>query len=514
MKREIPQKVNAKFGFTDQNSSASVGRLCAALFRRTRSASLLGVTLTASTFGSLCIPQKAEAIPAKAPSLIGSLSSLPPSFNSADALVKGNSSSYLEIQTASQEQAVSSPISVDGSAQPTAVFQSDEALYASLSVQSGSPTVTDLGLGSSNNEAAQPADVSLQNVNLVDVAGSKSTSGSGGLGQNVAVLPIESTGAFVHIVKMGENLTEIAERYSVSAEVIAQTNLIADPDHIDVHEDLVIPAVSLSAVVAPPLMMGALAGDTGAVLQAAKSQGVSTELLTPKDSVPETNILLPALQAIGGPDDMESVQAANVQLPAAPVQPELLRSSKANTVALNNSASVPSSQGPDSLQQLPDSAVARRVAFPQFPSLDLPALVSAEQFLPSTLQNDLKKYIWPARGVFTSGYGWRWGRMHRGIDIAAPVGTPVVSAAAGVVISAGWNDGGYGNLVEIRHNDGSVTVYAHNSRIVARTGAVVSQGELIAQMGSTGRSTGPHSHFEIRPRGSRAVDPMFYLGRS
>jgi murein DD-endopeptidase MepM/ murein hydrolase activator NlpD len=104
--------------------------------------------------------------------------------------------------------------------------------------------------------------------------------------------------------------------------------------------------------------------------------------------------------------------------------------------------------------------------------------------------------------------------MHKGIDIAAPVGTPVVAAAAGVIESAGWNDGGYGNLVEVRHPDGSLTVYAHNSRIVARVGAIVNQGELIAQMGSTGRSTGPHTHFEIRPRGSGAVNPMFFLSRS
>ena len=507
MKREIPQKVNARFGFTDQNSSASVGRFCSALFRRTRSASLLGVTLTAGTFGSLCVLQKAEAIPSQAPSLLGSLSSLPTSFNSADALSKGNSS-YLETQADPQDKAVSPQINVDEFTQSTAVFQSDEALSTSLSLQPNSSTATGLGLESAREDSTQPGNASLQSLQTGD-SGTAVVSpvvSNDGSSQSAAVLSVESTGAFVHTVKMGENLTEIAKKYSVSPEVIVQTNQISNPDHIDVHEDLVIPAVSLSAVVAPPLMMGALAGDTGAVLQAAESQGVSTELLKPKNLVQEAK-MPPTVQAIQ-PVDMESGQAIRAQSAG---QPELIRPSGSNAIALNDV----SAQGQGlTLRQLPDSAMARRVAFPQFPSLDLPALVSAEQFLPSSFQNDLKKYVWPARGVFTSGYGWRWGRMHRGIDIAGPVGTPVVSAAAGVVISAGWNDGGYGNLVEIRHNDGSVTVYAHNNRIVTHAGAVVGQGELIAQMGSTGRSTGPHSHFEIRPRGSRAVDPLFFLGRS
>jgi murein DD-endopeptidase MepM/ murein hydrolase activator NlpD len=92
----------------------------------------------------------------------------------------------------------------------------------------------------------------------------------------------------------------------------------------------------------------------------------------------------------------------------------------------------------------------------------------------------------------TSGYGWRWGRMHRGIDIAGPVGTPIMAAASGVVVRSGWNSGGYGNLVDIRHADGSMTRYAHNSRLLVREGQQVRQGQQIAEMGSTGFSTGPH----------------------
>ncbi|MFM7312632.1 MAG: peptidoglycan DD-metalloendopeptidase family protein [Cyanobium sp.] len=120
-------------------------------------------------------------------------------------------------------------------------------------------------------------------------------------------------------------------------------------------------------------------------------------------------------------------------------------------------------------------------------------------------------WIWPTKGIFTSGYGWRWGRMHRGIDIANNVGTPILASRGGQVIAAGWNDGGYGYLVEIRHDDGSLSRYAHNSQILVRTGDLVSQGSVISLMGSTGRSTGPHLHFEILPPGRSAVNPLEFL---
>ena len=120
-------------------------------------------------------------------------------------------------------------------------------------------------------------------------------------------------------------------------------------------------------------------------------------------------------------------------------------------------------------------------------------------------------WIWPTKGVFSSGYGWRWGRMHKGIDIANNVGTPVLASRSGQVISAGWNEGGYGYLVEIRHDDGSMSRYGHNSQILVRAGDMVSQGSVISLMGSTGRSTGPHLHFEILPPGRGAVNPLQFL---
>jgi murein DD-endopeptidase MepM/ murein hydrolase activator NlpD len=117
--------------------------------------------------------------------------------------------------------------------------------------------------------------------------------------------------------------------------------------------------------------------------------------------------------------------------------------------------------------------------------------------------------MWPVSGSMTSGFGWRWGRMHEGIDIAAPTGTPIAAAASGTVIYSGWL-GGYGNLVVIDHGGGLSSAYAHQSSIAVGTGQSVVQGQVIGYVGSTGFSTGAHLHFEVRVNG-QAVDPLGYL---
>ena len=117
--------------------------------------------------------------------------------------------------------------------------------------------------------------------------------------------------------------------------------------------------------------------------------------------------------------------------------------------------------------------------------------------------------VWPVNGTVVSGYGMRWGRLHEGIDIAASSGTPIWAAAAGTVIHAGWL-GGYGNLVVVDHGNGLATAYAHASAILVGVGQQVAQGETVALVGSTGNSSGPHLHFEVRVNGV-AVDPLLYL---
>jgi murein DD-endopeptidase MepM/ murein hydrolase activator NlpD len=118
-------------------------------------------------------------------------------------------------------------------------------------------------------------------------------------------------------------------------------------------------------------------------------------------------------------------------------------------------------------------------------------------------------FIWPVEGPITSPFGYRWGRMHEGIDIGVGFGTPIRAAASGTVIYAGWL-GGYGNLVVVDHGGGLSTAYGHQQRIYVAYGQQVGQGEVLGEVGSTGHSFGPHLHFEVRVNGS-PVDPLGYL---
>ena len=119
------------------------------------------------------------------------------------------------------------------------------------------------------------------------------------------------------------------------------------------------------------------------------------------------------------------------------------------------------------------------------------------------------KYARPGLGTLTSGYGARWGRLHAGIDLAAGTGSPVRAAAAGTVVSARVENG-YGKAVRVKHADGSETLYAHNSALQVRAGQRVGAGEQIAREGNSGRSTGPHLHFEVRV-GGKSVNPLSWL---
>ena len=120
------------------------------------------------------------------------------------------------------------------------------------------------------------------------------------------------------------------------------------------------------------------------------------------------------------------------------------------------------------------------------------------------------RFLRPVHGAITSPFGMRWGRMHHGIDFGASSGTPVGAGGRGTVSFAGWNSGGYGNLVVIDHRLGFQTWYAHLSSVSVGSGQGVSGGTRIGAVGSTGHSTGPHLHFEVRLRGT-PIDPSGYL---
>jgi murein DD-endopeptidase MepM/ murein hydrolase activator NlpD len=121
-------------------------------------------------------------------------------------------------------------------------------------------------------------------------------------------------------------------------------------------------------------------------------------------------------------------------------------------------------------------------------------------------------YVMPTHGIFTSNFGYRWGVLHAGIDLANSIGTPIFAVSDGVVIEAG-PAAGYGMLVKLRHADGTVTLYGHINTTLVSAGQRVMAGDQIATMGNRGNSTGPHLHFEVLQGGTERIDPVPWLAK-
>ena len=148
------------------------------------------------------------------------------------------------------------------------------------------------------------------------------------------------------------------------------------------------------------------------------------------------------------------------------------------------------------------------VATTRYPNMNSSGFSTSRSI--TTVKNLGISLIKPTSGVLTSRFGSRWGSTHTGIDIGAPTGTAIKAAAGGTVIFSGWK-GTLGKIVVISHGNGIQTYYGHCSSLLVSTGDTVSAGQLIAKVGNTGRSTGPHLHFEIRVNGS-AINPQRYIG--
>jgi murein DD-endopeptidase MepM/ murein hydrolase activator NlpD len=347
-------------------------------------------------------------------------------------------------------------------------------------------------------------------------------------------------------VRPGDTLENIAESLGVSSEQLVAHNRISNPDMILAGQNIAIPegaqrsprqvSVPLVMTAAPTTSSPEVAEATRlARLQATSERRVnSADLLkrlqseAQSEAVESPRAEAPAQAETTEPYTaslLQQVESAREQAGTAPtvlastppasesapdvVNPDFiaLKSSSADTAP-------PASPSAELLAAAPldisTYSAPTQPATGQMVSPDMPILPSSSEYLPEA-PNYFNGYIWPTRGTLTSGYGWRWGRMHRGVDVAGPVGTPIMAAAPGVVERAGWNSGGYGNLVDIRHPDGSLTRYAHNSRLLVRAGQQVAQGQQISEMGSTGRSTGPHLHFEIHLPNQGTVNPMALL---
>lgn len=147
---------------------------------------------------------------------------------------------------------------------------------------------------------------------------------------------------------------------------------------------------------------------------------------------------------------------------------------------------------------------------PELPALGLPDVGAAAQDLLKSLQPLKERAVQPVSGVLTSSFGSRWGAHHGGLDIAAPIGTPILAAADGEVTAAGPASG-FGLWVKVLHDDGTETIYGHVNDYSVSPGQHVSAGQQIATVGNRGESTGPHLHFEVHDPSGVKVDPAEWL---
>ena len=310
----------------------------------------------------------------------------------------------------------------------------------------------------------------------------------------------------IHVVSPGETISKIARQYGVSKDDLVKLNQLKNSNVIFVSQRLKIPTKNILA--STKLLPNTLQQSR----QITSSVAVEVANKEPDKSISSLN-----------QNSDRSVAEEDPYIAKLKVDIEQLRNQKPQNLREPNSALENSNSSSDRVRPARENAPAKietvsvatvREASDSQPSLllkdsialQLPPLPPSDEYLPSAFDG----YIWPTQGILTSGYGWRWGRMHRGIDIAAPIGTPIVAAASGEVINVGWQSG-YGNVIKLKHLDGSVTVYGHNHKNLVIHGQKVEQGEQIAEMGNTGRSTGPHLHFEIRLEDT-AINPLALLG--
>ncbi|HTL90154.1 MAG TPA: peptidoglycan DD-metalloendopeptidase family protein [Leptolyngbya sp.] len=385
--------------------------------------------------------------------------------------------------------------------------------------------------------------------------------------QTVAVIPqLNTPNVATYRVNPGETLSSIAQAHGISPRDLANLNRISNPNLVRANQFIQVPQKIAQSPVSQPVAIAepqaatvadiqiptvpslastqnpvnpnvpvAIGGDASQFAYTNPSRSRASESQTVDDRSDDryVNALMSDISRLREQYQSRSTkrETAKVSAPEAPLRPanpqfttnrpvaalrtQSRSASPATQTQLQRTLANSPKPKPQTIAVAPAGsesyAPILRSSIGKTVSPNLPSLGVSDAYMPG---DRFKGYMWPAKGVLTSPYGWRWGRMHKGIDIAAPVGTPVMAAATGKVVFAGWNDGGYGNLVEIKHPDGSSTLYAHNSRVLVRSGQEVRQGQQIAEMGSTGFSTGPHSHFEVHLPGRGAVNPIALLPQS
>jgi murein DD-endopeptidase MepM/ murein hydrolase activator NlpD len=332
-----------------------------------------------------------------------------------------------------------------------------------------------------------------------DVTGLRGTASRGLVVLMLACAPLALAGGYaITTVQSGESLGEIAHRYRISVDTLRDAN-----------------GLGASNLIRPGDVLRVPFGEaTGGIVEAAPDPppGFRRHVLASGENlssiVERYGITIAAL--VGANPDLSS-------LDRLPIGVELLIPPGEGLVVVlhevRDLADLVARHGADA------ATVARangiRSPFDLRPGmlLFLPGVPpSAPLERLARVREEENRYIWPVHGRLTSYFGRRnlgmgTSNFHRGIDVAAPSGTPIVAARAGTVTFAGWSARGYGNLVRIRHAGGAESWYAHASRLLVTVGQYVNQGERIALIGSTGLSTGSHLHFELHVAGS-AIDPL------
>jgi murein DD-endopeptidase MepM/ murein hydrolase activator NlpD len=284
-----------------------------------------------------------------------------------------------------------------------------------------------------------------------------------------------------HVVQAGDNIYDISRQYGVDVSTLAKLNDIPAPYALQPGQRLKLPA---------PVEAPAVAGGEAPAPAAAPSSAITVVELPPPPGTPGTT-------SAAIPDAAPAAPAPDAS--TVPPAPSTTTATTAAPAAPQTSA-VPLPQPPGATAPAPSAPPAAEPVTVQPPAVPQPAPLTGGQFL------------WPVNGKIIAGFGPREGGLHNdGLNIAAPLGTPIRAAENGVVAYAGNELRGFGNMLLIRHADGWMSAYAHADTLLVKRGDNVVRGQTIARVGQTGNVSSPQLHFELR-RGADAVDPMKYLG--
>jgi len=324
----------------------------------------------------------------------------------------------------------------------------------------------------------------------------------------------------LYTVAQGDTLYSIAQRYNTTVQQLIILNNLSN-EKIKLGQELHLPLTQQNAK-----SSAAIGGPTNADSEAAQSaqkstikshwvsEGETLNQLAQRYGIQSSSIVLSNTSFYFSSADAPLTQGITLLIPPADGRVVKLDApSDLLQIALQHDLSVAALAKANGFVQLKPLPAGKLLYIPdtyaakQFLKA-APAAVQASQAAPT------QGYIWPIQGPITSYYGYRnisvgGNTFHSGIDISAKTGTPIKAAQSGAVSRSGWG-GGYGYVVYIDHADGSQTRYAHMSNMNVDVGANVSQGQVIGWVGSTGASTGPHLHFEIRHAGN-SIDPLTYL---